>query len=106
MEVCRQCESLVFPAVVFSFLSKLFLPISLQVSENLPTCQELAIIAQPFDVKNATGSSGVPPYYMMSFAVGGLPKTDLIGTDKGALKWTVNHPVGELAVSVRRRHIR
>lgn len=64
------------------------------VSTQLPSCQDLSILVKPFNPNNATGSTGIPPYYMLSFAAHGLPKTDFIGTDPTSLKWTVNHPIG------------
>ncbi|KAJ7143975.1 hypothetical protein C8R44DRAFT_601861 [Mycena epipterygia] len=36
---------------------------------------------------------GVPPFYMIAFAVGGAPTTTLIGTNESELKWKVDHPV-------------
>ncbi|KAF7378227.1 hypothetical protein MSAN_00247500 [Mycena sanguinolenta] len=58
------------------------------VSTSLPSCQTF-----PISVKSLTGH-GVPPFYMMAFAVGGTPITTLIGTNASDLAWTVQHPIG------------
>lgn len=47
---------------------------------------------RPYDLSR--NISGVPPYYMLAFAVDGTPTTNLIGTGQGDLLWTVNQPAG------------
>ncbi|KAF5313832.1 hypothetical protein D9619_013011 [Psilocybe cf. subviscida] len=65
---------------------------------ELPTCVPLQIVVKPF---NATGNNGVPPYYMISFPIGGTPMTTPIGSDPNNLSWTVTHPAGsQLLLSV------
>ncbi|KAF8990709.1 hypothetical protein BDQ17DRAFT_1371570 [Cyathus striatus] len=64
------------------------------LSNSLATCVSLPITVQPYNVTNTTGSSGVPPYYMMAFAVGGTPTTTLIGTDNKTLNWQPTHAPG------------
>ncbi|PPQ90492.1 hypothetical protein CVT25_014775 [Psilocybe cyanescens] len=63
------------------------------LASSIPSCITLGIIVKPFDpTTNAT--LGVPPYYMISFAVGSTPQTAFIGTDANNLSWTVTHPAG------------
>jgi len=62
------------------------------LSTSLPSCRQFPIQVKPFDPSNNT--HGVPPFYMMAFAIGGTPSTTLIGTDESNLSWTVNQPVG------------
>ncbi|KAF4583908.1 hypothetical protein EYR40_002406 [Pleurotus pulmonarius] len=62
-----------------------------QISNDLPSCQEMRIVVKSFNADNST--HGTPPYYMRSFEVGGLPMTTLIGTDENDLRWTVTHPL-------------
>ncbi|EDR06205.1 uncharacterized protein LACBIDRAFT_300446 [Laccaria bicolor S238N-H82] len=62
-------------------------------STSLATCVSLPITVKPFNTA-LSNSSGVPPYSMMAFAVGGKPTTTLIGTDANSLSWTVTQPVG------------
>ncbi|KAJ7143973.1 hypothetical protein C8R44DRAFT_558263, partial [Mycena epipterygia] len=57
-------------------------------STSLPSCKALPMTAE------ALIAHGVPPFYMIAFAVGGAPTTTLIGTNESELKWTVDHPVG------------
>lgn len=63
------------------------------LSTSLPTCQSLPIIVKSFD-PTTNSTHGTPPYYMISFAIGGTPITSLIGTDENNLAWTITHPVG------------
>ncbi|KAJ7702650.1 hypothetical protein B0H17DRAFT_1042771 [Mycena rosella] len=58
------------------------------VSTSLPSCRSFPIEA------SALTAHGVPPYYMMAFAVGGAPITTFIGKNENNLSWTPNHPVG------------
>ncbi|KAJ7134083.1 hypothetical protein C8R43DRAFT_1239373 [Mycena crocata] len=58
------------------------------VSSSLPSCRSLPIAVTPVT------ANGVPPFYMIAFAVGGTPITSLIGTNESALVWTVRHPIG------------
>ena len=37
---------------------------------------------------------GVPPYYMISYTVGGTPVKSLLGSDESNLVFTVTHPPG------------
>ncbi|KAJ7088005.1 hypothetical protein B0H15DRAFT_1022594 [Mycena belliarum] len=57
------------------------------VSTSLPSCRSLAIAASPL------AGHGVPPFYMISFAVDGAPMTDYVGNNESDLNWTVRHPV-------------
>ena len=41
-----------------------------------------------------TPPMGVPPYYMISYAVGGTPVKSLLGSDENNLVFTVTHPPG------------
>ncbi|KAJ7610587.1 hypothetical protein DFH06DRAFT_1374513, partial [Mycena polygramma] len=59
------------------------------VSTSLPSCRSLPISADPLT------AHGVPPFYMMAFAVGGAPITTFIGTNESNLTWTVQHPIGK-----------
>jgi hypothetical protein len=63
------------------------------LSTSLPTCQSLPIIVKSYD-PTTNSTHGTPPYYMISFAIGGTPITSLIGTDENNLAWTITHPVG------------
>ncbi|KAJ7167160.1 hypothetical protein C8R43DRAFT_984400 [Mycena crocata] len=55
---------------------------------SLISCERMRIKAKPL-IKN-----GIPPFYMIAFAVGGTPITTFIGTNASDLAWTVQHPVG------------
>ncbi|KAJ6553282.1 hypothetical protein B0H19DRAFT_1263678 [Mycena capillaripes] len=61
------------------------------LSSSLPSCRQFQIQVKPFNPANNT--HGVPPFYMMAFAIGGTPSTTLIGTDESNLSWTVNQPL-------------
>ncbi|KAJ7495217.1 hypothetical protein FB451DRAFT_363936 [Mycena latifolia] len=58
------------------------------VSTSLPSCRRFPIEADPLT------AHGIPPFYMIAFAVGGAPITSFIGTNESDLTWTVRHPVG------------
>ncbi|KAJ6529691.1 hypothetical protein B0H19DRAFT_1193076 [Mycena capillaripes] len=58
------------------------------VSTSLPSCQTLAITADPLT------AHGVPPFYMIAYAVGGAPITSFIGMNESDLSWTATHPIG------------
>ncbi|KAF8155006.1 hypothetical protein K438DRAFT_360108 [Mycena galopus ATCC 62051] len=58
------------------------------VSTSLPLCEKFVLEA------DSRLSNGAPPYYMMAFAIGGMPITSFIGTNESDLTWTVNNPVG------------
>ncbi|KAJ3513017.1 hypothetical protein NMY22_g15167 [Coprinellus aureogranulatus] len=63
----------------------------------LPSCAQLDIEVKPWDpVKNDT--HGVPPYYMMSFPIGGTPVTTWIGDDPAKLSWQPTHAPGTRTV--------
>ncbi|KAJ6589093.1 hypothetical protein B0H19DRAFT_1102891 [Mycena capillaripes] len=62
------------------------------VSPSLPSCKSLGITVKPFNT--SVNSHGVPPFYMMAFAIDGTPVVSLIGTDESNLAWTVNQPIG------------
>ncbi|KDR72781.1 hypothetical protein GALMADRAFT_73247 [Galerina marginata CBS 339.88] len=70
------------------------------LSSLLPTCTPLQIVVKSSDpTTNAT--QGTPPYYMISFAVGGTPVTTFIGTDENNLSWTITQTVdSQLLLSV------
>uniref|UniRef100_A0A0W0F7W7 Transmembrane protein n=1 Tax=Moniliophthora roreri TaxID=221103 RepID=A0A0W0F7W7_MONRR len=38
--------------------------------------------------------AGVPPYYMISYELGGTPRISLLGTNRSELKWTAVHAAG------------
>ncbi|KAJ7208286.1 hypothetical protein GGX14DRAFT_633919, partial [Mycena pura] len=57
-------------------------------SRSPPSCGRLTIAV------TALTSPAVPPFYIISFPVGGTPVTSVIGTNASALEWTVSHPVG------------
>ncbi|KAJ7063855.1 hypothetical protein C8F01DRAFT_36523 [Mycena amicta] len=65
------------------------------VSNSLPLCGKLPISITPLPNAPAN-ATGVPPYYLISFAVGSssAPMTSLIGTNASVVDWTVRHPVG------------
>ncbi|KAF5313892.1 hypothetical protein D9619_012998 [Psilocybe cf. subviscida] len=60
---------------------------------DVSACGSLPIVVKPF---NATfnNTRGVPPYYMISFPVDGMPLTTLIGSDPDNLSWAVGSPIG------------
>ncbi|KAH9475368.1 hypothetical protein JR316_0012479 [Psilocybe cubensis] len=70
------------------------------IADVIPSCAELAIIVQSSDpTTNLT--NGVPPYYMLSFELGGTPQRTFIGTDDANLSWQVTHaPGSKLVLSV------
>ncbi|KAJ7708083.1 hypothetical protein B0H17DRAFT_917052, partial [Mycena rosella] len=59
-----------------------------QQTNSLPSCQTLPIFANPLE------AHGIPPFHMISFAVGGAPITEFIGTNESNLAWTVRHLIG------------
>ncbi|KAF9267256.1 hypothetical protein L218DRAFT_955738 [Marasmius fiardii PR-910] len=67
---------------------------------EVPTCGEFGVVVQPFG-NNTANSTGVPPYYMIGYAVNGVSNTQLLGTSLDSLKWKVNFPAGtKLVLSV------
>ncbi|KAJ7119480.1 hypothetical protein C8R44DRAFT_788157 [Mycena epipterygia] len=62
------------------------------LSTSLPSCRTFGITVKPFTAGNDT--HGVPPFYMVAFAIDGTPSTTLIGTSEDNLNWEVNQPVG------------
>ncbi|KAJ7280358.1 hypothetical protein C8J57DRAFT_1501789 [Mycena rebaudengoi] len=62
------------------------------LSDKLPSCRNMSIVVKPFDPANET--HGIPPFYMMAFAINGTPISTFIGTDESKLSWVVNQPVG------------
>ncbi|KAF7329619.1 hypothetical protein MKEN_00224900 [Mycena kentingensis (nom. inval.)] len=58
------------------------------LTTSLPVCSELPLTVTP------GAASGVPPFYMLAFAEGAAPTTQLIGKNASSLSWTVDHPVG------------
>ncbi|KAJ6602505.1 hypothetical protein DFH09DRAFT_1470167 [Mycena vulgaris] len=62
------------------------------ISDTLPSCHEFDISVSP--VNPANNTHGTPPFYMLSFEVGGTPIRTLLGTAEDNLKWVVNHAVG------------
>ncbi|KAL0948159.1 hypothetical protein HGRIS_010775 [Hohenbuehelia grisea] len=63
-------------------------------SDRLPSCQDLQILIKPWDIKVDNATHSVPPFYMRSFAIGGVPRTTLIGSDENNLRWTPDQPIG------------
>ncbi|KAF5319656.1 hypothetical protein D9619_008906 [Psilocybe cf. subviscida] len=59
---------------------------------NLPTCSPLSIVVESFDTLTDL-TTGVPPYYMISYPIGGMPITSLLGSDIDNLTWTPTHPL-------------
>ncbi|PPR06300.1 LOW QUALITY PROTEIN: hypothetical protein CVT26_005132 [Gymnopilus dilepis] len=67
------------------------------LTNAVPTCFPIPIAIYPFD----PSTMPTPPFYMLSFAIGGTPMTSFLGTDPNNLSWNVTHPVGSsLALSV------
>ncbi|KAJ7036958.1 hypothetical protein C8F04DRAFT_1093929 [Mycena alexandri] len=58
------------------------------VSTSLPSCQTFPITVTPLS------AHGVPPFYMIAFAIGGAPITSFIGKNASTLSWQVQHPIG------------
>jgi len=63
-------------------------------NSSLLSCQSSSITVKPFNSGSTTSGTGVPPFYMLAFPVGGTPSITLIGADTDNLSWTVNQPVG------------
>lgn len=83
---------------IFPWLCANFRPQGIQFL--LPSCAKLDIEVKAWDaVKNDT--HGVPPYYMMSFPIGGTPVTTLLGDDPTKLSWQPTHAPGEYSVPSR-----
>ncbi|KAJ7495060.1 hypothetical protein FB451DRAFT_1477541, partial [Mycena latifolia] len=57
-------------------------------STSLPSCWSFPIQAGPL------AAHGIPPFYMIVFAVDGAPITSFIGMNKSNLTWQVCHPIG------------
>ncbi|KIJ94066.1 hypothetical protein K443DRAFT_111102 [Laccaria amethystina LaAM-08-1] len=99
--IVEMLSSILLPSAL-CVLSAIFTPARAQfqwqfnnsvASTSLATCVSLPITVKPFNT-SVSNSSGVPPYSMMAFAIGGTPTTTLIGTDASSLSWTVTQPVG------------
>ncbi|EAU81678.2 hypothetical protein CC1G_02694 [Coprinopsis cinerea okayama7 len=61
------------------------------IGSALPTCLPLGILVQSWNI-NLNDTFGIPPYYMIAWAIGGTPQTTFIGTDNKTLSYTVAHP--------------
>lgn len=62
---------------------------------ELGTCVIYPIVVKPSGTTaNTSQGVAVPPFYMISFPIGGIPMTTLIGSDPDLLEWTVEHAVG------------
>ncbi|ESK90820.1 hypothetical protein Moror_16526 [Moniliophthora roreri MCA 2997] len=59
---------------------------------SIPSCQSLPIVVKPFN--SSITSLGVPPYYMISYEIGGTPRVQLIGQNASNLAWQSEHPIG------------
>ncbi|KAJ7616599.1 hypothetical protein FB45DRAFT_1105843, partial [Roridomyces roridus] len=57
-------------------------------SNEFPSCATLSLAV------NARIANGIPPYYMIAFAVHETPTTSLLGMDENNLTWTVAFPFG------------
>ena len=49
-------------------------------------------IVKPLPPQNSTG---VPPYYLFAFEVGGIPTAQMVGSDPANLTWIANYRQGE-----------
>ena len=58
----------------------------------------LPIFVGPRDPTD-TSPPGTPPYTMYAFEVDGTPTTQVIGSDRSSLFWTVDHCPGEYTYS-------
>lgn len=106
---CRSRLSLLPPLLVQSFL---WAPAWAQggkifqwqfsnnaISENLPSCQSFDITVKSYNADENT--TGVGPYYMLAFPIGGTPTVTHIGDTIKDLSWTVDQPPdSELFLSV------
>ena len=54
----------------------------------------MSIVVKSHNNDNVT--FGVPPYYFKAIPVVGIPTFTLAGSDRNALSWLVDQPVGEL----------
>ena len=52
----------------------------------------MSIIVEPL---GGGSSKGIPPYYMFAFEVGGIPTTQMIGSDPANLTWIADHKQGK-----------
>ncbi|KAJ7176970.1 hypothetical protein C8R46DRAFT_989148 [Mycena filopes] len=55
---------------------------------SLPSCQTFSLKVTPLT------THGVPPFYMITLAIGQAPMTSFIGNNASALSWQVLHPNG------------
>ncbi len=62
------------------------------LSSQIATCSPTVIDIIQVNADNA--SDGRPPFYMISYAVGGTPVTSLLGSDESNLVFTVTQPSG------------
>ena len=62
------------------------------LSSQLATCSPNVI--NIIEVNATMPAMGVPPFYMISYAVGGTPVTSLLGPDENNLVFTVTQPPG------------
>lgn len=62
-------------------------------SNGLAACSSVPIYVGP---RNPTDQlQGVGPFTMYAFKVGGIPTTQVIGSDPTNLNWVVDHSPGE-----------
>ncbi|KAJ7645841.1 hypothetical protein B0H17DRAFT_1103780 [Mycena rosella] len=62
------------------------------LSTSLPACRTYPITVKPFNT--SVNTQGIPPFYMLSFAVDATPTIDLLGTSEDNLNWIPTQPVG------------
>ncbi|KAL1748008.1 hypothetical protein HDZ31DRAFT_60710 [Schizophyllum fasciatum] len=60
------------------------------ISQNLPSCQDFPITIKSYNTSE--NHTGVGPYYMLAFPIGGTPTVQHIGDTIDDLKWTVDQP--------------
>ncbi|KAL5483477.1 hypothetical protein ACEPAI_8709 [Sanghuangporus weigelae] len=66
--------------------------VPIDVVDDVSECESLQMKLLP--LTNGSALDVVPPFYMLSFELGGIGRIDFLGADPQNLTWTVPHPQG------------
>ncbi|OCB90999.1 hypothetical protein A7U60_g1746 [Sanghuangporus baumii] len=66
--------------------------VPIDVADNVSECEPLQMKLLP--LTNGSALDVVPPFYVLSFELGGIGRADFLGADPQNLTWTVPHPQG------------
>ncbi|KAG7097986.1 hypothetical protein E1B28_005294 [Marasmius oreades] len=70
-----------------------------QIPTDLLACTDFPITIEP--ATSSGNLTGIPPYYMIGYAINGISRTTFVGSNASSVKWTVDFPIGtKLVLSV------